>query len=320
MDKKIILFGGDPNSINSEIIFKSWKVLNNNIKRKIYIVTSYNLLKDQFKKLKYNLKVIKVKNINELPKNNNIKVLNVDIKYKNPFKISNKENSKFLEKSLNYSHKLSLNKKIAGFINCPINKNLLKKKNIGLTEFLAAKCKIIKDTEVMLIRNQKLSVSPITTHINLKNVSKKINKNIIIKKIKTLDTWFKKYEKKKPMICLLGLNPHNAEFAKNSEEKKTIIPVIKFLRKKGIKIEGPASGDTVFINKYKRYDVIVGMFHDQVLIPFKTLFKFDAINITLGLKYLRVSPDHGIASDIICKNKANPLSLINCVKFINKFS
>ena len=101
MDKKIILFGGDPNSINSEIIFKSWKVLNNNIKRKIYIVTSYNLLKDQFKKLKYNLKVIKVKNINELPKNNNIKVLNVDIKYKNPFKISNKENSKFLEKSLN---------------------------------------------------------------------------------------------------------------------------------------------------------------------------------------------------------------------------
>ena len=74
------------------------------------------------------------------------------------------------------------------------------------------------------------------------------------------------------MICLLGLNPHNAEFAKNSEEKKTIIPVIKFLRKKGIKIEGPASGDTVFINKYKRYDIIVGMFHDQVLIPFKTLF------------------------------------------------
>ena len=231
MDKKIILFGGDPNSINSEIIFKSWKVLNNNIKRKIYIVTSYNLLKDQFKKLKYNLKVIKVKNINELPKNNNIKVLNVDIKYKNPFKISNKENSKFLEKSLNYSHKLSLNKKIAGFINCPINKNLLK----------------------------------------------------------SID-------------CNLSLDD------------------IKFLRKKGIKIEGPASGDTVFINKYKRYDIIVGMFHDQVLIPFKTLFKFDAINITLGLKYLRVSPDHGIASDIICKNKANPLSLINCVKFINKFS
>ena len=141
-----------------------------------------------------------------------------------------------------------------------------------------------------------------------------------MKKIKTLDTWFKKYERKKPMICLLGLNPHNAEFAKNSEETKIIIPVIKLLRKKGIKIEGPVSGDTVFINKYKRYDVIVGMFHDQVLIPFKTLFKFDAINITLGLKYLRVSPDHGVASDIICKNKANPFSLINCIKFVNKFS
>ena len=78
--------------------------------------------------------------------------------------------------------------------------------------------------------------------------------------------------------------------------------------------------DTVFIEKYKKYDVIVGMFHDQVLTPFKTLFKFDAINITLGLKYLRVSPDHGVALDLICKNKANPFSLINCIKFINKFS
>jgi len=191
---------------------------------------------------------------------------------------------------------------------------------MGLTEFFASKCKIEKNTEVMLIKNKKISVCPITTHINLKEVSKNITKQIIIKKIKTLHFWFNKYEKKKPKICLLGLNPHNAEFKKDSEEIKILIPTLKILKKKGIKIDGPISADTIFINGYKKYDVIVGMYHDQVLPPFKALYKFDAINITLGLKYLRISPDHGIASDIIFKKKANPTSLINCVKFVNKFS
>ena len=76
--------------------------------------------------------------------------------------------------------------------------------------------------------------------------------------------------------------------------------------------------DTIFMQEYKNYDVIVGMFHDQVLTPFKALFKFDAINITLGLKYLRASPDHGIAVNLIGKNKANPKSLIKCIEFMNK--
>ena len=85
-------------------------------------------------------------------------------------------------------------------------------------------------------------------------------------------------------------------------------------------MEGPLSVDTLFINNYKKYDVIVGMYHDQVLTPFKSLFQFDAINITLGLDYLRVSPDHGPAKDIINKNTANHLSLLSCVKFINSLN
>ena len=83
----------------------------------------------------------------------------------------------------------------------------------------------------MLIRNSKIAISPMTTHINLKDVSKKINKQLIYRKIITLNKWFKKYEKKKPKLCILGLNPHNAEFSKNSEEKKIILPVIKKLKK-----------------------------------------------------------------------------------------
>jgi 4-hydroxythreonine-4-phosphate dehydrogenase len=172
----------------------------------------------------------------------------------------------------------------------------------------------------MLIHNKKLSVVPLTTHINIKNVSKKININLIIKKMKTLQRDFKKLFNKKPKIGILGLNPHNAELNNNSEEIKIINPAISKLKKKGFYVKGPLSADTLFINNYKKYDVVVGMYHDQVLAPFKSLFHFDAINITLGLNYLRVSPDHGPAKDIINKNKANHLSLLRCVKFINSLN
>ena len=98
-----------------------------------------------------------------------------------------------------------------------------------------------------------------------------------------------------------------------------IIPAIKNLKRVGIEVVGPVSPDTSFViyDKYK-YDVIFGMYHDQVLTPFKTMFKYKAINITLGLSYIRISPDHGIAKNIVCKNMADPNSLIESIKFFNK--
>ena len=88
----------------------------------------------------------------------------------------------------------------------------------------------------------------------------------------------------------------------------------------GINISGPLSADTTFVNNYKTYNVIIGMYHDQVLTPFKTLFHFDAINITLGLDYVRVSPDHGPAVDLIGSNKGNYLSLFRCIKFLQNLN
>ena len=90
---------------------------------------------------------------------------------------------------------------------------------------------------------------------------------------------------------------------KNSEEVKIIIPAIKKLKKLNIHVKGPLVTDTLFINDYKKFDVIVGMYHDQVLAPFKSLYKFDAINVTLGLRYLRLSPDHGTSEKLIGKRK-----------------
>ncbi len=319
MKKKILIIGGDPNSINSEIVFKSWKKINNTIKKRIFLITNYNLYKDQFKKLKFPIKLKKITSLQDKIKDNKLKIIDIPIKYKDPFNVSKKNSSNLVKNSLKLAHKICIKERdVLGIVNCPIDKTLLNKNHIGVTEYLANLCKIQNHTEVMLLKGNKISVSPITTHIDLSQVSKKINKKIIYKKILTLHGWFRKEFKIKPRICILGLNPHNAELRYNSVEKKIIIPTIKRLKKNGVTVTGPYPADTIFMDEYKKFDVIVGMYHDQILPAFKAICKFDAINITLGLKYLRVSPDHGVAKGIINKNKANPLSLIKCIKFINK--
>lgn len=320
MNRKIVLVGGDPNSINSEIIYKCWKKLPNKIKQRIILISNYKLLKDQFKKLNYNIKLSNEQNLFKLNKSNELKILNIKLDYKDPFKVPLKSAKPFVLKSLDLAHKLALNKQIAGIINCPINKNLLGNKKIGVTEYLANKCLVKKNSEVMIIRNKELMISPITTHLDIRSISNKINKKLIITKINVINSWFKKTFKRQPVIAVLGLNPHNAELRKNSEEKKIIIPAIKNLKKSGFKLDGPLSSDTIFINNYKNYDLIIGMYHDQILGPFKALYKFDAINLTLGLKYIRVSPDHGVAVDKIKKKTSSAVSLIKCFDYIDKFS
>ena len=315
--KKILIVAGDPNSINSEIIFKSWLKLNNSIKKKIYVIANYDLIQEQFSELNYSLRLKSVDNLNITGESNELKIINVGLKFNKVFSVEKKNASSYVLNCLDLAHKLALNDDVLGLINCAIDKSLFSKKNIGVTEYLATKCGLNNKSEVMMIKNNQLAVCPITTHLDLKNVSQNIKSKTIITKIKTIQKSLKKMVKKKPKIGVLGLNPHNGELKKNTEEITEIIPAIKYLKNLGFNINGPLAADSVFINDYKNYDIIVGMYHDQVLTPFKTLFKFDAINITLGLKYFRASPDHGVAKNIIKKNKADPESLIKAIKYIN---
>ena len=134
-----------------------------------------------------------------------------------------------------------------------------------------------------------------------------------------IDQFYKTKLKRKPKIAVTGLNPHCESNYKSSEEKRTIVPAIKFLNKKGFKVEGPFSADTIFLKEQSnKYDVIIGMYHDQVLTPIKTLFGFRAINITLGLPFIRISPDHGPNVKMLGTNKSNPESLIHAIKFLNR--
>ena len=171
----------------------------------------------------------------------------------------------------------------------------------------------------MLIFNKELAVSPITTHLPLKDVAKNITKQKIYFHVKLINAFYKKKFKKKPRIAVTGLNPHCESNFKNSEEDLIILPSIRLLKLKKFNIDGPFPADTIFLRKnLKKFDVIVGMYHDQVLAPIKTLFGFDAINITLGLPFIRVSPDHGPNEVMAGKNISNHKSLLQSLIFLDQ--
>jgi 4-hydroxythreonine-4-phosphate dehydrogenase len=316
--KPIIIVPGEPNSIFLEIYFKT--ILKKKIKSPIIIICSYKLLVLQMKKLRYNFKInlIDENKITSQLKKNQINLLNVNYNIKKAFeKISSKSN-KYIENCFKLALEL-LDKGITNkFINGPISKkHFLKNKYLGVTEYLAKKT----DTKkfAMLIYNQNLSVSPITTHLPIKLVSKKLNIKMIIEKIKLINNFYKKTLKTKPQIAVTGLNPHCESIHSYNEDLKIIKPSINYLKNTGLKINGPFSADTIFLYKNRRYfDVIIGMYHDQVLTPIKTLYEYDAINITLGLPFIRISPDHGPNERMIGKNLSNPLSLIKAITFLDK--
>ena len=171
----------------------------------------------------------------------------------------------------------------------------------------------------MVIFNKKLSVSPLTTHLALKNVNKHISKQKIYTHVKLITEFYKKNFNKTPKIAITGLNPHCESNFKDCEEDAIIVPAIRNLKAKNFRVDGPYPADTVFMQEhFKKFDVIVGMYHDQVLAPMKALFGFDAINITLGLPFIRISPDHGPNFSMLGKNLSNPKSLIKALKFLDK--
>ena len=316
--KPIIVVAGEPNSIFSEIFFKSLKI--KKFKSPIILIASYKLIKLQMKKLNINKKIrlIKFIDLKDISLNNKkINLIDVNFNQKKAFdKISNKSND-YIKKSFDIALKI-LNEKITNkFINGPISKKFfLKNKYLGITEYLASKTKT--KNFAMLIYNKKLSVCPLTTHVPIKKVSKKINKNTIKEKIKLIDIFFKKYLKKKAKIAVTGLNPHCERIDVFNDDEKIIKPTIKTLYKLNYKISGPFPADTIFLkNNRKKYNVIMGMYHDQVLTPIKTLYEYDAINITLGLPFLRISPDHGPNEKMMGKNKSNSLSLVLALTFLD---
>ncbi len=318
-DKSIIIISGEPNSIFLEIFFKTLKKLNT--KKPLILIASYKLVKLQMAKLKFRkrIKIINQKNFFNSKLDN--KCINlIDVKY-NPSKafenISSKSNN-YIERCFEVGFKIIKKNNIKRLVTGPIaKKTFLNKKYLGLTEYISKKFNVKKSA--MLIYNKKLSVCPITTHLPLKLVSKNINRKLIIEKVKIINEFYRTRFYFKPKIAVLGINPHCESIHKVNEDEIIVKPTIKYLQKLKYKISGPYPADTIFLKKnIKSFDIIVGMYHDQVLTPIKTLFEYDAVNITLGLPFIRVSPDHGPNEKMIGKNVSNPLSLIRAISFLDK--
>ena len=324
-NKPIIIVSGEPYSIFLEIFFKIFKSnFFTKYKRPVILIGSENILQMQMKKMNYCYKInlIKDNQIKNIKLNNKkINLIDVDLNFKKPFgKITNKS-SRYIKECFDIA--INIMRKKLGFalINGPISKkHFLNGKYNGITEYLANKT-YKQNNEVMLIYNKLLSVCPITTHIPLKDVHKKISTNLIFKKIISINKFYKNKLRKIPKFAVTGLNPHCESNFNNSEEDKIIRPAIIKAQKKKLKVKGPFPADTLFINKnVKKFDVIIGMYHDQVITPLKTLYNFNAINVTLGLPFIRISPDHGTNNQMLGKKKSDPTSLKEALFFLKKIN
>ena len=292
--KSISILLTDPDSINELLLLKSYKFLKKCRLKKIYFVGDKNL----FKKIFYKF-------------NDDQKFEFIHIDYNNNCTI-------YLKKTIKVSAELFNNKKISYVINLPLNKKkFFKNQYNGFTEFFSKTLDNKKD-ENMLLFNKNFSVCPLTTHIEIKKVESQINKDKLVKTIKNLSYFYKTIIKKKIKIVVLGLNPHaSKDLPNNNKDRKVISKVIESLKGK-VEIEGPVSADTAFYKTNNK--VYVGMYHDQVLIPFKMKNKFDGLNITIGKKIIRLSPDHGTGKELIKKpHLINNYSFLSCIKFCEKY-
>ena len=315
--KPIIIVAGEPNSVFFELFFK---VIKKKIRSPIILIASKKIIIKQAKILKEKISFNITNESEIIKKKNNLKKINlIDIDFKQVYgfdKITSKSNH-YIASCFDVAMRLLKSNVSNKFINGPISKKtFLKKKYNGITEYLAKKTSTKKFA--MIIYNNKLSVCPLTTHLPIKYVSKKINKLEIIDKVKLINKFWKEKFNKQIKIGVTGLNPHCESIDSFSEDKNIILPTIKKLQKLKYNIEGPLAADTIFLKtNRKKFDLIIGMYHDQVLTPIKTIYEYDAINITVGLPFIRVSPDHGPNESMLGKNKSNYLSLLNSIKFLD---
>ena len=299
MNKKFV-FLGDLNSINLELVCKSHKFLKNKVK--YILLGNIKDISNYLKKINSKLRIEEI--------NDPINFEKYNKNFLNIFNIENvsKEKFKNLQNQIHISNYLS-NATQLDLVTLPINKSIFKRKInfTGMTEYLA---KINKKETKMLMYGEKFSIIPITTHINLKDVSKTVKKRSLKKSldqiIELIDRKIYKFHFNK--IKFLCYNPHCSEENTLGFEDKIITEILSNFKK----IKGPFAADSAF-SDIKPRTLFISMYHDQALIPFKILNQ-KGINLTMGLNYRRLSPAHGTAKNIKFKNIADISSYLACME------
>ena len=307
---KIGISCGDINGVGTEILIKS---INRLLDLEILIVFFGSVKlwsfysKNNKNASRYNL----ISNISELKKNkiNIFNCLNDDLEI-NPGKMTPFSGSAAFS-SLECATNFALDRKIDILITMPLCKSNVKQPFVGHTEYLRDKCGVLQN--LMLLASNKIKLATLTNHTPIKLISSKISINKISNKIEILARSLEMdFNINHPKLAVLGLNPHAGDNGLIGQEEISIIsPAIKQKRLEGLNVYGPFSSDAFFAKKkYKSFDAVLSMYHDQGLIPFKMLSSNQGgVNFTAGLPIIRLSPDHGPAYDI-----ANT-GVVNCDSF-----
>lgn len=208
----------------------------------------------------------------------------------------------------------------AGLVTGPVSKAQLYAIGFthpGQTEFVAERCGIAKNNAVMMLAGPDLRVVPMTTHIPLGSVAQRLDARLVRQRIRATAKGLQRdFGISKPRLALAGFNPHAGEAGNMGREEIDIFgPALEKIRDEGYDIAGPLPADTMFHAEARsHYDAALCAYHDQALIPLKTLYFHEAVNITLGLPIIRTSPDHGTAFAIAGKNEARADSMIAAIR------
>lgn len=305
MKNPIGLTLGEPAGIGPDIILKLWCEKPDLFSpEKIIIIGNKKVLQDRAALLKISCD-LDLFNIIDIPISE--KVI--------PGKL-NKKNAAFVVEMLTIAAKNAMQKKISAIVTAPIHKGILNDAGFsikGHTDFFS---QYTKSKTVMMLMTKKLRVALLTDHVALRNVPHLITENNLTNCLDIIIDDFKnKLKIKDPRILICGLNPHAGENGYlGLEEKEIIIPVVKKYQENGFKIIGPIGADVAFTKNYlETTDVVLAMYHDQGLPVIKYAGFENAINVTLGLPFLRTSVDHGTALDIAGTGKASAVSLYNAI-------
>lgn len=317
---KIVVTSGEPAGIGPDICL-SLSSLNTSILNdvELYIIADPDLIEQRANLLNINVTLQihnDFDNFSVSYKKNKLNIIPLKLKNQCEVGVLNKNNSAYVLQMLDMAHELCTQKKVDAMVTGPVQKSIINQAGFnftGHTEYLADKT---NSTPVMMLATKKLRVALATTHLPLKNVSAAITKKSLTKTLLILDDFLKQYAAiKNPKILVCGLNPHAGEEGHlGDEEINTIAPVIEKLKKQGLNLIGPLPADTLFTEKYLEHaDAVLAMYHDQGLPVLKFSGFGKAVNITLGLPFIRTSVDHGTALDLAGTGKASNSSLYQAI-------
>ncbi len=309
---------GDPGGIGAEIVLKALKQRSG--RAPFCVIGSGQALRLAEKKLKLKLPFKDVAGTLPLQTEPGFYFKDMDSEVPGqiqPGKLTRTNGAKALA-AVQFAERLARARQVGAIVTAPLNKTAVRLSSprfVGHTEFLAQKAGVKK--YAMMFVGSRFLVALATIHIPLKKVSSVLTQKLLMEKIELTAQFLKKYRFPKREVAVCALNPHGRETG--DEEDRVILPAIQKARKRGWVVSGPHPGDSVFFDAYQgRFGAVLAMYHDQALAPFKMISFRDGVNVTLGLPYLRTSPDHGTAFDIAYQGKADESSFLSAVDLVLK--